>query len=715
MINLEEIDSVYERYGYLIKDIFGVRVYEYKQGRYFGVDFFNYSFSQRLDSLIKDYVQQGFAYLVRDYTSTQEVEEELFKGFFQVDSFRNSLKRKYNSFIRRQLDGLPESAVYKYINSPYSYIKYDLDGIPEIKEEDNVSENNSVVDTVINLVKSTEEPLFVIIEAAAGYGKTCSAYEILKGIGEIDNDKVPFFIELSRNREARIFKHILQNEIEQQFYNVVKSDVVLHEIASGKIPLIIDGFDELLSKDLSKTSSQLRDVESMLATILKLLKGNAKIIITSRKTAIFSGEDFYNWIQESSNKYHVARFTISEPQVENWLSDDQLRIVENSNLPIRSIANPVLLSYVRNISLTELVDLASNSKSIVDKYFEFLCNRERKRQNIQFSFETQLRIFKKLVRFMIEFDIKAESKTIIKELIQDYNTKIFESYRSSYVVDPMPTNEELADILSNHAFLDRKKNENIGFINEFVFGILIGRNLIEGKFAEHYTNFTKIISQEFANIALLAFKAQPMERRILLWEVFYNNPFNYDVQFNFYRDVYLKDELIDTYIDGMIDGFLGTTLKFTIENQFQNFIFNNCCFENCMFNKKSFVNTSFINCKFYNCIWTNDLIFENGSRIYFAGSRSNNNFIDTAFDCDDPEINNSVDLIYEILHFFIKNEGKVSNMKRLNLIRDELKQFDLKQVDKTINTLKKKSYITIDGGLCFIQREGITFFNNTYR
>ena len=62
--------------------------------------------------------------------------------------------------------------------------------------------------------------------------------------------------------------------------------------------ILIDGFDELLSKDFSTDSTELRDVESMLNTILDLLVGNSRIIITSRKTAIFSSEEFNSLIDK---------------------------------------------------------------------------------------------------------------------------------------------------------------------------------------------------------------------------------------------------------------------------------------------------------------------------------------------------------------------------------------------------------------------------------
>ena len=59
---------------------------------------------------------------------------------------------------------------------------------------------------------------------------------------------IPFFTEFSRDRQARVFNHILMREVDKSFHNL-KSDVVIEEIKSGKILIILDGFDELLHDD----------------------------------------------------------------------------------------------------------------------------------------------------------------------------------------------------------------------------------------------------------------------------------------------------------------------------------------------------------------------------------------------------------------------------------------------------------------------------------
>jgi len=707
-----EIEEIYRRYGYTTQNIEGVLVCEYKQGRYFGVDIIKNGNSERIDKIQNDYRKSNFATYIKEYLNVEEIEDELFKSFFQLTSFRLALSRRYDSFIKRQMIGLPSSAKYTYINSNYTYSNYDSEGIMTSNQD---VENQSVVEQVTNLLNTTTEPLFVIVEAAAGYGKTCTAYEIIKKIEQSNADILPFYIELSRNREARIFKHILQNEIDEQFQNVVKSDVVLHQIKQGKIPVIIDGFDELLSKDLSANTSHLRDIESMLSTIVNLLEGKAKIVITSRKTAIFSGEGFYEWIKNTNKKYNVARFSISEPKIDNWLNDDRLKILNSCNFPISNVANPVLLSYIRNIDIEELRFFVQNSQNIVDKYFEFLLRREQVRQELHFDETMQLRIFKKLTRIMTEFDIKVENKSFIKDVLKDYNSKIFDDYIKIYPKLPKPTHDELADTLSNHALLDRKQHDNVGFINEFILGILIGRNLIEKKYQEHYaTNFTNVITQDFAYLAISAFKVQPQKQRHELWQILYDNQFPYDNKFIFYRDFYLKNDFIDFYNEILIEEVSFRDMHFIINNQFSSSILSNCKFFKCTFDKCAFDSSGFINCKFYDCQWT-DTSFQKESDMYITGCESNNNFVNQLYVyTEQSEI--YVDIEELILRKFIKSQSKIHSMQKLSSIRESLKEnnINIQEIENAINSLKKNEYIVINGNNCFIQREGITYFNRTY-
>lgn len=152
------------------------------------------------------------------------------------------------------------------------------------------------------------------------------------------------------------------------------------------------------------------------------------------------------------------------PSIDNWLPKERFEIIQSNSFPVEQIANPVLLTYLRYVKIDELKEMGVEGKSIVDRYFDFLLSREQTRQGLLIEPETQLRIFRKLVRFLTEWDVKAESKEFIKDLILDYNKTILEETKKKYTPDKRPRTDQLADILSNHAFLDRKEKGMIGYL-----------------------------------------------------------------------------------------------------------------------------------------------------------------------------------------------------------------------------------------------------------
>jgi hypothetical protein len=239
---------------------------------------------------------------------------------------------------------------------------------------------------------------------------------------------------------------------------------------------------------------------------------------------------------------------------------------------------------------------------------------------------------------------------------------------------------------------------------------------LESKYQEHYpNNFYSIISQEFAHLSLLSFKVQPDARKLALWEVFKDNRFKYNVEFQFQRDVFLINRTTDVYIGGIIEDFICKNIDFDSDSKFIDFVFRDCKFTNCIFNYASFQNSGFVNCKFFNCNWKNhEPIIDHDKVAYFAGCKANNGFLDCVYDEVDKEKIQEVNLEELILKYFIKVDGRTTSMKRILKIREDLAQYGEKQVDKTINSLQKKKYIELNGGMCFIQRDGISYFNNTY-
>ena len=711
------VDRLFESYNYKLasNSTKEVRIYTLRYGMYHAAEIISFDENTEVQKYKNELSDLGYATELKVVKNIEDIEEYLFEGFFIKTPLGSELKNRYKHFVSRQLQNLPEGSRYKYINSSYDFIYQNKIGeLEEVKTFDAKDELN-LINNINRLINNTKGALFIIIEAPAGFGKTCTANEILNTFSPNECKKLPFFTELSRNREARVFKHILLNEIDEQFPNGIKQNIVLEQIYKGRIPLIIDGFDELISKESNK-----EEVESMLSTIVDLLKDEAKIIITSRKTALFNSEEFFNTIYDSIQDFSLARFEIKEPTIENWLSSDRLDIISKNDFPINQIANPVLLSYLRNIPLERLSDyIISGDGTLIDKYFEYLLHREQIRQNLKLDNKTQFRIFRKLNRLMSEFNITAESKETIKEFIKEYNLNILQECLKDYTSEERPTIEDLVDTLSNHVLLDRKSNGNVGFVNDFVFGFLIGENLIYNKFQEHYKLFTTVIPQDFAIKSIDSYKIQSLEKRELLWNVYNNNPFNYDNEFYFDLDYNLKNSIERNYNNLFLTDRVLNSLNFRNKFKFDHSIFSSVVFENCLFDLSIFTNCSFQNCKFYDC----KIISDNEITVHYKNfglyaCTDNDDFINkinSLYSKDEEYIadDRSFVLTEEIvLQQFLQIDSKRPKPRKFSYIKRNLSEYSDREISKVIDNLKRKEYIHFKDDVGFITREAMNYLNH---
>lgn len=713
-MDYSKFDSIYTLYGYSPVDYHGIRVYEFRHGRYFGADILiekGQECSDTIKKITQTYKKENFSVAVKAVDSIDGIELDLFKSFFQLDTLKRLMDKRYEEFETKQLIGLPQGAHYQYISGKYlsryysSMDNWDL-GFSEAEHSD------SVLNHIISEVYSNNGPSLILIEAAAGYGKTCTAYELIHRLCDSKKETLPLYIELSRNREATIFRHILQNEIELQFQNIVTSDVVLYQISKGRIPVVIDGFDELLSKDTSIGTKDYHKVEGILNTLFELLKDNAKIIITSRKTAIFNSEDFYSWSATSQTKFNLLRISLSEPSIDDWLNSEQIKVLTENRFPVENVSNPVLLSYIRNLSIQELKEV-SMGNSLVDKYFELLLNREIKRQNLLMNASLQKRIFLKLARFMCEFGIKSEEKGFIKSLIQDYNNAIFNDYIDSFPGYPKPTYDDLAETLSNHVLLDRKSNGTVGFINDFILGTLIGDNVISGKFKEHYNNdgLGSIIEEDFANLAITAYRVQSKENKELLCNCLDEFDCGYSQDYRLQKDVYLRSSLSATeFSDLAIKDMTINDIILGSPSLFKNTVFSSCVFLRCVFQKSAFNQSGLIDCKLLDCCWKDEP--ENVDHtMYMITCSSNNGLEETLYDDSKPFVVIDEESIgRRVLGCFFRN-GHFTQMRRITFIKNALADCDRKELSKELARLNRQHFIALDGDLCFIQKDGISFYN----
>ena len=713
-VSIENIDNLFKSYNYNVAEQSNsrVRIYTLRYGMYHAAEILLLDKAFDASSIKSEYSDLGYATEIKFLEEQNDLEEYLFEGFFIKTPLGNELKNRYNQFVKKQLQNLPENSEYKYIQSSYDLLFQDRD--KELIEDKSYNgvDDTPLIQKINDLLIETEGALFVIIEAAAGFGKTCTANEVLNTFSTHHTKKLPFFTELSRNREARVFKHILLNEIDEQFPSGIKQNIVIEQISKGRIPLIIDGFDELISKESNK-----EEVESMLTTIVDLLKGNAKIIITSRKTAIFSSDEFLNSLNDSKNDFSLARFEIKEPTIENWLNSERLQLIHSADFPLGQISNPVLLSYIRNIPIEKLEKyiISTTDGSLIDKYIDYLLKREQKRQNLKLSNENQLRIFRRLMRFMTEYNITAETKETIKDFIKEFNQKILQDSIKDYIPEERPSLEDLVETLSNHVFLDRKAGGNVGIINDFIFGLLVGENLIYGKYQKETPNFYKILPQDFAYKSVQSFKVQNEERRMRLWNVFDSHEFKYDTEFFFTIDHIFLNQFSRNYPNLYLNDSTYKNVSFMGQGKFIDSGFSNLTFDHCTFDLNIFTNCSFHNCNFYDCD------YEIGDQKVF------NDF--AVFACNDNNgfINEISNKLQNVEHQKVADKEEISELlvlcqffgigqkkpkaKKISHLKNSLSEYPPKDLSKIISNLKKMDFLYFKDDIGFVSKKGIQWFN----
>lgn len=600
---IDKLINIYKEYGFRCEKKYlskGVLVFTLNNGYFNNAEIVSVEDDDVVADVFEEYTASGFACTLRKARSAEDVEAALFKGFFFVDSTKERLKSDYTKFTKAITSHYSATATYRYIDAPY-LVNEKVGDKPIAKE-------------IVSRLQD-ERPALFLIEAAAGFGKTCTAYELVNEI-LASEDKLPLFSELSRNRSAKIFRYVLLDEIDRTFPQL-KSRLVESEISKGRVIVVLDGFDELLRK--SDAGDEFESAEPMLETIGELLQNSAKVILTTRRTVIFEGDDFHRWVDLNVDKFDVMQFKLSEPRISDWLTVDRREALESSKFDIEGIANPVLLSYLRCISDNDFYAAIEDKDGLVSKYFVYMLERERVRQDLRLDVDGQHGILAGIAKDMIDFGYTSESRDYIVDLIKRNFVKTLDDVRSRYASTEKPSRDEVANKLASHALLDRSISDDskIGFVNEFVFGNYVAENIIAD---------TSWMNDDlrFLEPAVISYVPRSKEMRerlkVALDGVMDFLDWTDRIDFSLKLIGRIDFDLKSGEADGL--AFFGVIVG---EGQLQEFQFNDCDFRNCKFAREALSDVTFLNCKFYDC-YVDDATPSLGS-IHVLGCLGDNNFL----------------------------------------------------------------------------------------
>lgn len=689
MINQGELRRIYRQYGFEEAKCReeGINVFTIRSGHFHNADIVKVGETGDEEKVFEDFKKSGYACKVRKYENTEAVEKELFKGFFSVESTKSRLEKEYERHADAIAKAHSDSGSYSYINSKYTI--NDASG-----DKDVISEIYSRLDT--------KKPILFLVEAAAGFGKTCTAFELLKKIITHTTDKVPLFSELSRNRQAKIFRYVLLDEIDRSF-PLLSSTLVRSEIQNGNVPVILDGFDELLHDSKNKEKEGYINTKPMLETIGELLVKSAKVILTTRRTAIFDGDEFHNWVDSHNEDFEIYRIRINEPTINDWIQAERLEELQKRNFPIERLNNPVLLSYIRCISDDEFTTAVESPDLIVDRYFNSMLERERKRQDLRVLPIDQYKILKHIAKDMITLDYTSESRDYISELIAEEFSTLLDSARKQYPADERPTLDELITKLAGHALLDRsaEDGQRIGFVNEFVLGNFCAELITEDTTGEW------IGSNRFVEPSVVATMPRCLERRLSLWRALrFILEFNSDSEKLAYTIALTNKARIDLS-GGAIENIEISKVELGKENIVHDFLFIGTTFNNTGFYLDKFNNVTFVNCKFYQCTIENS----NFQNIHTLGCLSDSDsFLLELSNTEENQKKQEIDIpeelaaeIYVLEKFWPKGRPTFNKHRPIKGICANNNSFSQVQILNAIASLKRKSILIEGDKLSFLE------------
>lgn len=691
-IDCSQVVDKFKKYGFEYKSAYSNASYltfTFKSGFFHNAEVVQLSENKAdtddINTKVKNLESHGVSIKRNKYETLEQIEQGLFEGFFDVENWKHRIRDEYSMYVKSVLDSFPESnqVRYQYIDAPYSL---------QINSGVARSFDTSIVEDIIADL-GEEGSQLILVEAPAGFGKTCTSYEVIEKLSRDPNAPIPFFTEFSRDRQARVFGHVFVREVDRAFSHV-KSQVVIDELKNGRIVMVLDGFDELLSDDSGDSSEDDYDnAEPMLETISELLDKNAKVIITSRRSAIFDGSTFNEWVDNYNEKFSFKRYRIQSPRIEDWLPEARRVALKDVGIDLNQLSNPVLLSYLRALKDINFQELVQQPDKIVSHYFTAMLEREMERQKLPMKPEEQTKLLTTVAEHMCEDNYTSDSKEKIVELLKSKCGKLLEETRRLYAAKDRPTLDGLATTLATHAFFDRSNQGDgrIEFINEFVFGNYIAESILS------FDGEWLASDERFVEPAISSYRPRTSIERSELWDklepmsmfLSESDRMSYEIKM-------LGNVRSESFTETSVNSIDISSIEFFEDVCVSNISFSNCNFHDVVFHIDNMKEATFISCKFYNCTsFSTDL---SKNTLEFLNCTSSNNFISELEECHSEDVTESIEeLTFQIFRRFFQVGS--SGCERVHIplasvYKIQSQGFSKREITNELKRLKRDGLLT---------------------
>lgn len=266
-----------------------------------------------VDDIVYPYLKRKFEQL-----SASKPKHKAKKGLALLQEIKQS--ENYNSFINE--------VYYKHLHIKTMSIKKTNVYIDDIYVDLLLDKENGI-EELINL----KDGLVYCVEGIAGQGKSTFMKKLLLNMIK-KTDNFPIFIEIRNLKESNIISYI--SNILSRHEIKHGDDDIISLLQSGKVPLILDGFDELTTEQRERLNNDIENIS---------IRYNCSIIVSTRPdTEICSSYMVLDRLYKIQHLESESVFKIVEKISEPDQIDIIKNILRNNEELMESLKTPILVS-----------------------------------------------------------------------------------------------------------------------------------------------------------------------------------------------------------------------------------------------------------------------------------------------------------------------------------------------------------------------------------